>query len=130
LNLQAPDGTRIDLTGTWRGGFGVHYVRQDGRCVWWLSMTSAPGGSEIVVLFRGELASDFTLTGETMSVIRPPNFSDPRRIPITFNLEFVDPLTGDEALTLRSLRGEGGGPLSGAILRYEAPLPLVIGPGQ
>jgi hypothetical protein len=91
-------------------------------------MTTAPGGSDIAVLFRGELATDFTLTGETMSVIRPPTISDPRRIPITFKLEFVDPLTGDEALTLRSLREEGVGPFQGAVLRYEAPLPRVLGP--
>jgi hypothetical protein len=126
IDLHAPDGTRVDLTGTWRGGPGVHFVRQDGDCVWWVSMSTTPGqerGAEVLVLFRGKLAPDFTLNGEWMSVIRPFGIPDPRRGSVPFALEFLDPLTGDEALVLRSQEGIVGPFTAGVTLRYEGPLP-------
>jgi hypothetical protein len=85
------------------------------------------GRSQIVVFFRGELAPDFTVTGESMFIIRPVFFAEPHRMPLAFKLEVLDPLTGDEALTLRSLV-EQANPFQGAVLRYEGPLPQVIVP--
>jgi hypothetical protein len=89
-------------------------------------MSTTPGqerGAEILVLFRGELAQDFTLSGEWMSVVRPFGISDPRHGSVTFALDFLDPLTGDEALVLTSQDALVGPFSAGVTLRYEGPLP-------
>ena len=133
VNLRSPAGERVDLTGTWRGQSAVHYVRQDGSCVWWLAysnVSTVPSPSQRALVFRGDIAPDFTVTGEWMSLIRPSAITGRRHGPVTFEIEF-ESSGGSETITLRSTttsEGQGGtGPyVGGATLTYEGPLPPVM----
>jgi hypothetical protein len=123
IDLRSPSGVRVDLTGTWRGGQNVHYVRQDGSCVWWISLSDFPGqevGAQVMAMFRGELSSDFTLRGEWMSVVRPPAISDPRRGIVVFEIEF-ETGAGSESLVLHGT--SQAGPYQADTLTYVGPLP-------
>jgi hypothetical protein len=135
IDLVTAGGHRLDLTGTWRGAVGWHYIRQEGRCVWWVALSDDPNeppGTQGMVTFRGELASDFTITGEWMSVFRSAFIADPRHGAVTFEIDIV-PGSGGETITLRSTLPpyeQGGlGPYGGGTeLTYESPLPAVPGP--
>jgi hypothetical protein len=123
LDLRSPSGARVDLTGTWRGGQNVHYVRQEGGCVWWISLSDFPGqevGAQVMAMFRGELSSDFTLRGEWMSVVRPPFISDPRHGIVVFEIEF-ETGAGSETVILRGT--SQAGPYQADTLTYVGPLP-------
>ncbi|HJT64144.1 MAG TPA: hypothetical protein VJ839_05190 [Candidatus Limnocylindria bacterium] len=132
IEYVTPAGERVDLTGTWRGSFGVHYIRQDGSCVWWVGLEeneSEELGARIMVVFRGELGADFTITGEWMSVNRSSFISDRRHGSVTFRIDFGS--AGDtETIMLRSTLADapqgGLGPYAGGVtLVYEGPLPQV-----
>lgn len=117
--LRGPSGERIDLTGTWRGGQNVVYVRQVGSCVWWISLSDYPGqepGAQAMVVFRGDLSPDFTLHGEWMSVVRPPGISDQRHGIVVFEIEA-------EAVPLVLRSTSEVGPYQFTTLTYAGPLP-------
>jgi hypothetical protein len=66
-DLSAPDGTPLDLDGTWQGNdFGRYDIHQDGSCVYWLGRShysgSEPGEHWTNVLY-GTIGSDLTITG-------------------------------------------------------------------
>lgn len=128
IDLVTPSGARVDLTGTWRGITGIHYVRQVGMCVFWIGLSDYPGdeaGEQWMLTFRGELASDFTLRGEWAWVVRPirPGLTGPDRGEVTFQLA-VSAEGGTETLTLRSFTRSEVGPYRAAGLTYEGPLPV------
>lgn len=126
IDLRTQDGNRIDLTGIWRSFGATHYVRQDGNCVWWVAIEDDPDleqVSQLVVVFRGELSSDFTLSGEWMSVMRPALISGSLHGPITFEIGLEDP----EAVVLRSTAPFG--PYEGVTMNFIGPLPRGIEPG-
>lgn len=128
IDLRSPSGARIDLTGTWRGGQNVLYVRQDGSCVWWISLSDFPGqelGAQEMVVFRGDLSSDFNLRGEWMSVVRPPFFSDPRHGIVVFEIQ-LETGAGSETLVLRGT--SQAGPYQTVTLTYVGPLPAFVPP--
>lgn len=123
IDLRSPSGARVDLTGTWRGGQNVVYVRQVGGCVWWISLSDFPGqelGAQVMVMFRGDLSSDFTLQGEWMSVVRPPGISDPRHGIVVFEVEF-ETGAGSETVVLHGT--SQAGPYQAVTLTYVGPLP-------
>jgi len=67
LDLRTPSGTEIDLSGTWQGASGVYRMSQVGSCVWWVVQSAWPGnaiGQDWQFAFRGQIASDFTLSGD------------------------------------------------------------------
>ncbi len=84
-----------------------------------------------MVTFRGELASDFTLSGEWTWILRHPNLSGPFRGSVTFEIEPTT-VNGEEAMVLRSTTTasevEGGGPYGAVTLEYAGPLPAHQGP--
>jgi hypothetical protein len=127
INLVTPGGSRVDLTGTWRGEQAVHYVRQVGSCVWWIALSDYPGrelGAQYMVVFRGDIAADFTLTGEWMDVVFRPGISNQRRGFVTFDVA-TETVSGDETLVLRSTTTaeQGAGPYASVTLEYFGPLP-------
>ena len=72
-------------------------VRQVGRCVWWIALSDFPGeapGAEFTLTFRGDIGSDFILSGEWAFVVRPnsPGAPDrPNEGRSTFTIEIVRP---------------------------------------
>jgi hypothetical protein len=80
LDLRTPAGDRIDLNGTWeteREGTraGVYFFRQIGACVWFSG--GYPSADDLAVdgplgflsvVFRGRVATDFTISGEWADV--------------------------------------------------------------
>jgi hypothetical protein len=77
--LRFPDGSRVNLGGAWSmSDTTIAYVYQSGACVWWAggfatSETAAvrqfDGLGRMTIVFRGEVASDFTVSGD-WSVVR------------------------------------------------------------
>lgn len=114
IELRTPGGSRVDLTGTWRGRSAVHYVRQSGSCVWWIALSDIPGepaGSAHSITFHGQIRQDFTLVGEWAFVVRPimPGTPPSAMEPVTFSIE-VDGVGGQEAVIIQ---GPGAGPNTG-----------------
>lgn len=126
IDLITPTGSRLDLSGTWSGPIGVHYVRQVGSCVWWILLGTDREGTHPAIVFRGELASDFTITGEWMVVMRPTYIAEPLNGDVTFDIEL-----GSDGETIRLVSHDPGieqggvGPYAGSTLTYEGPLPAV-----
>jgi len=111
-NLLSPQGTRVDLTGTWAGGSTLFYVRQVGQCVWWLGLSNWPGqspGAFFSSTFAGRLGvegPDYVVRGEWASIIRPSSgmaYSPPYERLIAFELLF-ETVEGAETIVLRGLR--------------------------
>lgn len=111
-NLLSPQGTRVDLTGTWAGGTTLFYVRQVGQCVWWIGLSNWPGqspGAFFSSTFAGRLGvegPDYVLRGEWASIIRPSSgmaYNPPYERLIAFELVF-ETVTGAETIVLRGLR--------------------------
>jgi hypothetical protein len=65
--MLGPDGTRVDLTGTWRGfSSGLLFVTQTGSCVSIEGLSNFPDeplGTQWRSVFVGDLTSDFTVFG-------------------------------------------------------------------
>lgn len=134
IELRTPGGSRVDLTGTWRGRGAVHYVRQLGTCVWWIALSDIPGepaGSAFSISFRGQVRQDFTLVGEWAFVVRPiiPGIPASAPQPVTFTID-VDVSGGEDALILQGPGGgiDTGGPVVGfydaITLERVGPLPI------
>ena len=131
IELRTPGGSRVDLTGTWRGRGAVHYVRQLGTCVWWIALSDIPGepaGSAFSVSFHGQVRQDFTVVGEWAFVVRPVIPGTPANAlqPVTLTIE-VDASGGEEALILLGPGGgiDTGGPVVGF---YDAITMERVGP--
>jgi hypothetical protein len=131
IELRTPGGSRVDLTGTWRGRGAVHHIRQSGSCVWWIATSDIPGqpaGSAYSITFHGQIRQDFTLVGEWAFVVRPimPGTPPSAMEPITLTID-VDTTGGEETLILR---GPGGGPDTGGpvVDFYDAITMERIGP--
>lgn len=131
IELRTPGGSRVDLTGTWRGRSAIHYVRQSGTCVWWIALSDFPGepaGSAHSITFHGQLRQDFTLAGEWAFVVRPimPGTPPSNLEPVTFSIEF-DEVGGEEVVILR---GPGAGPNTGGpVVDFYAAISLErVGP--
>lgn len=114
IELRTPSGSRVDLTGTWRGRGAVHHIRQSGSCVWWIALSDIPGlppGSAYSITFHGQVRPAFTLVGEWAFVVRPimPGTPPSGMQPITLSID-VAASGGEEEIVLR---GPGGGPDTG-----------------
>jgi hypothetical protein len=126
VDIRTSSGTRIDLTGTWRGGQTVVYVRQEADCVWWMALSDYPDealGSRSILVFRGNIHQDFTLRGEWMALVKPTEW--PPRGSTTFE---IDDGGATEAVILRSLEpvpmlDVEARPYTSVILTYVGPLP-------
>lgn len=94
--------------------------------MWWILLGTDREGTHPALAFRGELASDFTLTGEWMSVVRPPFIADPWSGYVTFDIEFGSDGEVNRLVSSEAELEEGGiGPYAGATLTYEGALPPV-----
>jgi hypothetical protein len=129
LDLRLPSGAELDLTGTWEGARSVTFVRQVGSCVSWIALSDNPNqelGAWAMSTFRGDIGSDFTLSGAWTWIVRPIGLVGPMGGSVTFEIE-LGTVTGEETLVLRSTtaasQGEGGGPYGAATLEYAGPLP-------
>lgn len=125
IDLRLPSGAQLDLTGTWQGARSVTFVRQVGSCVSWISLSDNPNqelGAWTMATFRGEVGSDFTLSGAWMWIVRPATLGGPMGGSVTFEIDVAT-----ETLALRSttttIQAEGGGPYGAATLEYAGPLP-------
>ena len=111
-NLLSPQGSRVDLTGTWTGGSTLFYVRQVGQCVWWIGLSNWPGqspGAFFSSTFAGRLGvegPDYVVRGEWASIIRPSSgmaYSPPYERLIAFEVVF-ETVGGAETIVLRFSR--------------------------
>jgi hypothetical protein len=98
VNLLAPDGSAVDLSGIWRSDdLGAYYIHQHQSCVAWLGFSDYPGrelGQDWANVFTGLIAaSDFTISG-TWSDVDYPN---PRAI----GKSAYEPLTGQILLQIQ-----------------------------
>ena len=132
-NVLSPQGTRVDLTGTWSGGSTLFYVRQVGECVWWIGLSDWPGqspGDFFSNTFAGRLGvegSTFVLRGQWASIIRPSSgmaYSPPYERLIAFEVVF-ETVGGAETIVLRGLRASELAPTDwyARDLRRTGPLP-------
>ena len=124
IELLAPSGERVDLTGTWRviGGRQLYNVLQEGDCVWIVGgfEAAAEGGrfgnlGRETYVFDGHLRTDFTVHGRWASLVYTPGPED------------TGPYTGTETYRLGldgdpwTLRTESHQPLEKVSDRYIAP---------
>lgn len=67
VDIRAPSGTRVDLTGQWRASDeGVYDIHQRGSCLYWVGMSQIPGfepGEHWAQVFIGTVRSDFMVVG-------------------------------------------------------------------
>ena len=87
-DLRSPNGSRLDLTGTWQatGGGNIYFVSQVGACVWWAG--GFPSGQDAVeafgsvyglgtVVFQGIVDPSFTLHGQWAETRSAPQHRGP-----------------------------------------------------
>jgi hypothetical protein len=103
MHLRLTDGEPLDLNGTWLGiDYGLYRVAQHGSCVSWVgeSLEVQPSPAEAAVVstfplqpwesvFDGQLASDFTISGNWSEVI-PSDHSQDSQGELTVSIEPVD----------------------------------------
>lgn len=111
VDLRTEAGSRLELTGRWRGpSGGTYYLRQTGSCVWFVGLSldeGAPGGergSSWTNAFFGTLASDFTLRGSWADV---PRGSDVGVGELAWGIDFSQD-QGEEVVTLVRSDATGG----------------------
>ena len=104
-------------------------MRQVGSCVSWIALSNNPNqelGAWAMVTFRGEIGSDFTLSGAWTWIVRPLGVPGQMGGSVTFEIELAT-VNGEETLVLRSTttapQGGGGGPYGAATLERAGPLP-------
>jgi hypothetical protein len=136
IDLRSPTGERIDLTGTWEGGIFLHHVRQVGDCVWWIGYARWPGtepGDLATLTFFGQLASDFTLSGNWTTIVRPSGpgayYDGPQEGDVAFTIRF-DPDTGAATTLTRVGAGAAERAYPTDVIRLVGPLPASADPGQ
>jgi hypothetical protein len=129
VDLRRPSGEALDLTGTWQGARSVTFVRQVGSCVSWIALSNNPNqelGAWAMSTFRGDIGSDFTLSGAWTWIVRPLGVPGQMGGSVTFEIELAT-VNGEETLVLRSTttapQGGGGGPYGAATLERAGPLP-------
>jgi hypothetical protein len=83
-----------------------------------------------MITFHGQVASDFTLSGEWTWILRHPNAPGPLSESVTFEIDSAT-VNGEEILVLRSTTpapaSDGGGPYGAVTLEYTGPLPQFQG---
>jgi hypothetical protein len=116
-NLRTPNGGPVRLTGRWQGDdFGTFYMTQRESCLHWLGMSPAvaeySAGDWWTQVFVGQIASDFTITGEWADVPYAFDIEDenPPSEELTLGIDFFEDEGGTEWPTLHlvEVRGESG----------------------
>lgn len=97
VDVRAPDGSAVDLTGIWRSDdLGAYYIHQDQACVAWLGVSDYPGrelGQDWANVFTGLIASDLSISG-TWGDVSYPN-------PRAFGTSTYEPDAGQILLQIR-----------------------------
>jgi len=98
IDLRAPSGERIDLTGTWfedaEGAPMIWRIKTQGTCVWGVGVVEGipyeeANDSANIQTLRGQIGNDFVIDGEMVlmgpdvNFFRPPIYS-----PARFLIEF------------------------------------------
>jgi hypothetical protein len=101
----------------------------------WIALSDNPNqelGAWTMATFRGEIGSDFMLSGAWTWIVRPMALGGPLGGSVTFEID-VTTVNGEETPVLRSTtaatQAEGGGPYGAATLEYVGPLPPSQPPG-
>lgn len=72
VQLLAPDGTPVDLSGTWSGNDGgLYYLKQIGSCVWWSGVSDFDGqypGESWIMTFKGQVVPEGVISGDFVDV--------------------------------------------------------------
>jgi hypothetical protein len=94
--VRGPDGSRVDLTGTWRGFLsGLLFVTQTGSCVGIEGLSNHPDeplGSEWRSIFTGDLNGEFTVVGRWMWTrwVANPVVTTGDTVALTMQVDFDD----------------------------------------
>jgi hypothetical protein len=110
IDISAPSGTPLDLTGTWQANdAGVYDLHQDRSCLYWLGMSNYRGsepGEYWTNVFYGTIRSDFTIAGHWGDVPYAPDAAMDNG-EMTLSIDF-DSSSGEEVPFLRSIEVTGG----------------------
>lgn len=74
VQVLAPDGSQVDLTGEWSGNdSGLYYIKQIDSCVWWSGVSNFVDqgqypGQEWIMTFKGHVNSEGVLAGDFVDV--------------------------------------------------------------
>ena len=119
VQLRAPSGDRVRLTGTWfADDFGDYFITQRASCLHWLGMNAAredvPAGEWWTNVYVGQIASDFSVHGEWADVPYRSFYSEgeqPNSGEIVLNIDFFADDLGTEfpALHMVEVRDNAGG---------------------
>jgi hypothetical protein len=96
ITLEGPDGTRVDLTGTWRGfSSGLLFVTQTGSCVSIEGLSNFPDeplGTQWRSVFVGDVTGEFTVVGRWtwISWVLSPVVTTGTTFAITMPIDFDD----------------------------------------
>jgi hypothetical protein len=99
VELQSPQGARVDLSGAWEGATGSYRLSQVGSCVWWVAQSIWPGnaiGQDWQMAFHGHVQSDFTLRGD-WAFVYIANYSALPSGGVVYQIEFSDAGTAETA---------------------------------
>jgi hypothetical protein len=123
VELRAPSGTIVDLTGTWQANdLGVYDLRQLGSCVYWTGKSSPlPGleaGAEWTNVFVGNVRSDFTIVGRWADVRSSGTMQAGG---LTLHIDFD--VSGEVEHPVLRLVEESGGAFGGQVWVLEESLP-------
>lgn len=107
IDIRAPSGTRVELSGVWRSNdLGLYHIHQEGSCLYWMGMSQGIGfapGTGWTNVFVATIHSDLTIVGRWGDV--------------PFSLSAVGESLSDGILTLRIDFDLSGGE-EHPILRY------------
>lgn len=127
IELRAPSGVKVALTGTWRANDGgLYYIRKDGACFWWLGQSQylgEPAGTSWTQVMVGTVHQDFTITGAWGDVPFGP-FPPQGRGPITLRINFDT--SGTSEVTYLTLDGECNCGGSRWVLESSLPDPVEL----
>ena len=136
-NLRTPNGDVLHLTGRWLADdFGTFYMTQRESCLHWLGMSPSVEGFSAgdwwTQVFVGQIASDFTITGEWADVPYAYDIDDesPPSAELTLEIGFFDDDTGDEWPTLHLVEmpdGAGYGTFNWVAEEAFAPRTAFVG---
>lgn len=127
VDLRAPSGSRVALTGSWRSNdHGVYDIYQRGSCVFWLGMSQDPGsqpGSNWTNVLVGTVRNDFTIVGRWGDVPFNPSITTDNLFygRVTIRIEFEQ-----SAEVERPMLRATGGDLFGLVWVREESLPAPI----
>ena len=128
VDLRAPSGDRVDLTGVWTvTDGGLYYLHQVKSCLHWFGQSQyggEPAGNSWSNVFDGTIATDFTVSGRWSDVPFSPN-GTMNYGELTLGILFDDS-SPDQQVYLSKVHATGGFGGYRWVRRESVPAPVEI----